>query len=236
MRTYDLIFDGINDVRMTIVHKFFLLLSDEGHPIDISVRKNGGFSQMKGLQAGFGSKITSDQSGQEFIFSCEFAQTVKIFVGDDEAIYNRLSGTVTLNGGIITGITDLVITKQVGRDINVARYFDLTSKAAGSVTELVSIAENVNGFDLADAKFRAIWPGAGVYTDIQLVYKNALPVGLQTSGVIATNLTTETSGGGANMTVSNLKIPSGHGVYFITRNNLNTAAGICAGSITGNLL
>lgn len=99
MQTYDLVFDAVTNpsIRVTITSTFFFILSDGGGSVDISMRRNGGFETIKGVSAGFGLKLKNGDVGQEFIIDSEISQTIKIFMGDDEAIYNRISGAVSVN-------------------------------------------------------------------------------------------------------------------------------------------
>ncbi len=213
MRTYDLTFDGINQIRMVIDYRFFLILSDEGSPIDIAVRKNSGFDQVKGVQAGFGTNLSGNR-GQEFIFDSAVAQNVKIFVGDDEAIYNRLSGTVTVNGGTLatlTSITNPVKTLEGGQDYGTA-WRENALAAAGTYQTVFTPAANVNGVLIHELRFIT---SNSTFTPMYNLF--VAKAGLPASGIDGEVILTgdgAISGMVMGKITSPLKIKAGLGLYF----------------------
>lgn len=169
---------------------------------------------MKGLQAGFGLKLNSDQRGKEFIFSCAAAQTVKVFVGDDEAIYNRLSGTVTVNGGTLatlTSITNPVKTLEGGQDYGTA-WRENGLAAAGTYQTVFTPASNVNGVLLHDLRYLT---ANSTFTPIYnfFVAKAGLPASAIDGEVILTG-DSAVSGMVMGKITSPLKIKAGLGLYF----------------------
>ena len=215
MRTFDLIFNGIDQIRMVITHKFFLILGDGGNAIDISVRKSSGFNEVKGVLAGFGFRLAEDSRGQEFIFNSSVAQTVKIFVGDDEAIYNRLSGTVTINGGSLTGINSTVKTVNDGAAPG-SYYANNTVLAANSPVAVFLPAANVNGAVIYDARF---YSASGGFTLPALIAKNGAPASnidgnvLLMADAVANTTTRELCASLKNT----IQIPAGLGLYFFSQ-------------------
>lgn len=173
MRTYDIILDGTKEARLTIDHKFLLILSDEGFSVDLAVLKGSGFAEVKGVQAGFGLRLTDQTRGKEFIFRCANPQTIKVFVGDDEALYNRLSGNVTINGVVRVNSlrTDPVYIEDRGG--YGASWGLNTNPAANTSDVIVAPGSNLNGIILHSARF---WNIANTHVDGGFVAKASPPV------------------------------------------------------------
>lgn len=150
MRTYDLVLTAGQDVTIDIDYKFFLVLNDGGYPFDVTLYKGSISQKCQGVAAGFGLRLAAESRGKKFIFNSANTQTIKVFVGDDEAIYQRLSGSVTVNGGTlssiaaVTAILNTVNVNIAGRDWG-ASYKSTTALAANTAEVVFSPASNVNG-------------------------------------------------------------------------------------------
>lgn len=213
MRTYDIILDGTNEARLTIDHKFLLILSDQGFPVDLSVLKGSGFAEVKGVQAGFGIRLTEQTRGKEFIFKCASAQTIKVFVGDDEAIYNRLSGTVTVNGGNLNSITQDVKTQNQGQDYN-GNYKSITALVGNTPDVVLAPASNTNGVLIVAAGFYGY--NSANAPLIALIAKNSAPTGVTNGDVIYISDDVKGSGISCGSLKNPIKVPAGLGLYLVS--------------------
>lgn len=213
MRTYDIILDGTNEARLTIDHKFLLILSDQGFTVDLAVLKGSGFAEVKGVQAGFGLRLTDQTRGKEFIFRCANPQTIKVFVGDDEAIYNRLSGTVTVNGGNLNSITQDVKTQNQGQDYN-GNYKSMTPIVGNTPEMVLAPGSNTNGVLVVGCGFYGY--NSANAPLIALVAKGTPPINVTNGDVIY--ISDDVKGGGISCgSLKNpIKVPAGLGLYVIS--------------------
>lgn len=169
--------------------------------------------------------------------------SVTVTIGKNVTVGSaKVSGAVSITGvpavtvsGNLTGIQNDVAIKT--RDFNVSRYFDLTGKAALSVTTLLTPAENVNGFDLREIMGTIVPGGAGSYADCQIVASAGVPAGIQSNGVIAVN-TSKDQGSEiyGDIVLKDLRIPAGVGVFLITRFALSATVGYNSLCLVGKLL
>lgn len=212
MRTYDIILNGTNEARLTIDHKFLLILSDEGFTVDLAVLKGSGFAEVKGVQAGFGLRLTDQTRGKEFIFRCSNAQTIKVFVGDDEAIYNRLSGSVTVNGGNLNGINTAVSVVDVIDDFS--GFSSTTNLAANTAVQVFSAAANTNGAIIK--KVRAF--SLGNAHQLVLIAKAGANPANVLDGLVIESANEPLSGTNVYLNLNTdrpIKIAAGLGLFFI---------------------
>ena len=220
MRTYDILLNGTDETRLIIDYKFFLILTDGGYTLDVSVWKKNGYQKVQGVAAGFGLKLNEDSRGKEFVFSSANAQTIKIFAGDDEAIYNRLSGTVTVNGGSLAsivslgGITATVKVADDGESYG-ASYKSHTIMASNTPDTIVSPASNVNGLVIQRASFMSYSGGVMLYP--AFIAKTSSPVNALDGDVI---LGTRAGANGTFCAFIDepIRIAAGKGLYYVNGN------------------
>jgi hypothetical protein len=232
MRTYDvLLAGGANETRLIIDYKFFLILNDGGYPLDVQVWKKNGYQKCQGIGAGFGLKLAEESRGKEFIFGSTNAQTIKIFAGDDEAIYNRLSGTVTVNGGQLATITDITNTVKVREEgFSYGAAHKVNSLLGAAATEtVVAPGANVNGIVLWDAQ---IFSTNGGYL-MSLLSKASAPTSVADGDIYliakAINQVAHLHG----ELKRPVRIPAGRGLYFY---NTTAESGASVRSVLYTLL
>lgn len=165
--------------------------------------------------------------------------SVTVTIGKNVTVGSaKVSGSVSISGvpsvaisGNLTGISNDVGIKS--RDFNIARYTDFTNKPALTVTQLLSVAENVNGFDMRTIKGKFYNAGSGNYPDVQIVVKDSEPVGMQSTGVIACSNEGNSTEGFLNL--EDMFIPAGHGLFAVQRFATNASIGLSYVSLVGKL-
>jgi hypothetical protein len=217
MRTYDLALVPGVDTRLNIDYKFLLVLADGGFPFDVSLFKGSGFQKCESVAAGFGLRLAGDNRGRELFFTSANAQTIKVFVGDDEAIYQRLSGNVTVNGGSLSSVTTLTgITNTVDvadKGYSYAAAFKANTVLSANTPEtVIAPAANINGIIIWDANVLATH-GSNLVVP-SLLAKTSAPANVIDGDVI---LSPDAGTGSCNY--GSLKRPvrvaAGKGLYFI---------------------
>jgi len=112
--------------QINIVGRFFVLVSVESNVNLTFVRNNGSvIGRAKGVGAGFGVGPIQDDFHGVYVESADgSAQTVKIAIGDDEAIYHVISGAVSVtsmptpNGaGAFEAVADVGILAATAKKI-----------------------------------------------------------------------------------------------------------------------
>ncbi|MGP1718168.1 MAG: hypothetical protein ACTS9Y_13390 [Methylophilus sp.] len=222
MKTYDLALIPGVDTRLNIDYKFLLVLADGGYTFDVSLFKGSGFQKCEGVNAGFGLRLDGNNRGKELFFTSSNAQTIKVFVGDDEAIYQRLSGTVTINGGTLATVSNLTTLGTISNTVNVAdagesygaSYKSQTAMGVNTADTIVAPGANVNGIIIQRASMLAY--NATLFMYPTLIAKTSTPLNTSDGDVI---LTSRSYGGGAYFASAGmdepLKIAAGKGLYYI---------------------
>lgn len=143
MSTLSLTFAPGEEKQINSAFTKLLILSDGGTPVDIQVKNyRGSLQPLSGVQAGFG--ISSDEQPYTYvIIKSSVAQTVQLYLGDDDVVYNRLSGNVTLTGNL-PGITNAVAINNEG-SLPGSSYKSVAQLAANTPDVIFTPGANVNG-------------------------------------------------------------------------------------------
>lgn len=225
MKTYNLTFTANETKELIIEHKFFLILSDEGFPVDISIRSGGGFSKMEGLQAGFNLTFPDGEIGRSVLINSASAQTVKLYMGSAKAEYARLSGVVSLAGTPNVNIANIPMVNmlEVGRTINFSRDVEHTTQVnANTFTPIITPAENNTGMMIE--KIKGLYYNGGGDTGKQkIIMHNTTPTALGQGIVIDRSIWISTASA-STMSIKNEKkifIPANFGVFMHTTQALD---------------
>lgn len=224
MRTYDLVLNAGKDVLIDIDYKFFLVLADGGYPFDVTLYKGSINQKCEGVAAGFGLRLSAESRGKKFIFNSANTQTIKVFVGDDEAIYQRLSGSVTVNGGTLAAVTSInAVTTLGGISSTVkvaddgesygASYRSNTPLLANTPETIVAPGANVNGLIIQRASIYS-YSGSNIVMP-SLIVKSSAPAN-NTDGTIVLGTRMGANGSFGSGMDEPLRIPAGLGLYYIT--------------------